>query len=192
MGFEIPLDSDYIDHPKTQHLIKLIGPEADIYPIRLWMWASKYARDGQVKAGWRGVEAACRWSGRPKRLSTALVKSGFLKTDGHTIHDWMEGVGRAIALYEKKKQKQREKYRESVGILPDDLPGSSGRPTEDHQQYSSNPSNPGNPRNPSNPIPPRNPIPSPSGDGGVDSSVTPDGAEPIARRARLKLKGETA
>ena len=151
MGFEIPLDSDYIDHPKTQHLVKLIGPEADIYPIRLWMWASKYARDGVVKAGWRGVEAACRWSGRPKRLTTALVKSGFLKTDGSTIHDWMEGVGRAISLYEKKKQKQREKYRISVGILPNDPPNSSGRQTEDHQTSSPNPSDPDNPSDPEDP-----------------------------------------
>ena len=148
MGFEIPLDSDYIDHPKTQHLLKLIGPEADIYPIRLWVWASKYARDGQVRTGWRGVEAACRWSGRPKRLSRALVKSGFLETDGHTIHDWMGGVGRAIALYERKKQKQREKYRESVGILPEDLSDPSRIPKEDHRQSSPNPSNPSNPSNP--------------------------------------------
>ena len=151
MGFEIPLDSDYIDHPKTQHLLKLIGPEADVYPIRLWTWASKYARDGKVKTGWRGVEAACRWSGRPKRLSRALVTSGFLETDGHTIHDWMNGVGRAIAIYERKKQKQREKYRISVGLPPEDLLDSSGIHTEDHRQSSPNPSNPSNPVNPSDP-----------------------------------------
>ncbi len=158
MGFEIPLDSDYIDHPKTQHLLKLIGPEADIYPIRLWMWASKYARDGQVRAGWRGVEAACRWRGRPKRLSRALVKAGFLevrnevtKTGDLVIHDWMNGVGRAISLYERKKQKQREKYRESVGLPPEDLQDSSDRQTEDHRQSSPNPSNPSDPVNPDNP-----------------------------------------
>jgi hypothetical protein len=151
MGFEIPLDSDYTDHPQTQHLMRLLGKEADVYPIRLWLWASKYARDGKVKSGWRGVEAACRWVGRPKRLSKALVTCGFMESDGETIHDWMDGVGRAITLYELKKKKQRDKYRESVGILPEEIPDSSGIKEEDHRQSSPNPSNPSNSGNPENP-----------------------------------------
>lgn len=134
MGFEIPLDSDYDNHPKTLQLISLIGPEADVYPLRLWMWASKYAREGVVRGGWRQVERACRWSGKPHRLSRALVAAGFVERDEQTIHNWNRGIGRAIALYERKKQKQREKYARRKGILP-----------EDRGQNSPNPENPSNP-----------------------------------------------
>lgn len=135
MGFEIPIDSAYSGHPKTLHLIALTGkPEADAYPIRLWMWAAEYAKDGVVGGGPPQVELACRWRGTPGKLAKALVKAGFMEVDGKTIHDWMEHVGRAIAIYEEKKRIQREKYAASKGINPAVFRKNS--------TYPSNPSNP--------------------------------------------------
>jgi len=48
----------------------------------------------------------------------------------------MDGIGRAITLYEQKKAKQRDNYRKKVGIL--------------QEEFGKNSSNPSNPSNPSN------------------------------------------
>lgn len=121
MGFEIPIDVDYFDHPKTMKLIGILrNQEADIYPLRLWRYAAKYARDGVIKGGSAEIESAVRWRGQPGRLSSALIQVGFVESDGRTIHDWKRGIGRAIFLYEEKKRKQREKYAEEHGILPEE------------------------------------------------------------------------
>lgn len=124
MGFEIPVDVDYFDHPKTMALIGIIGPEADIYPLRLWRWCALYAKEGVVTAGRPQIEGACKWQGKPGALYRALMKAGFVEADGITIHSWLDHVGRAIRLYETKKRKQREKYAAEVnhgtGILPEE------------------------------------------------------------------------
>ncbi len=112
MAFEIPVDVDYFDHPKTVALKGLIGPEADIYPLRLWRWCARFARDGVISGGRVQVESAVHWSGEQGKLHKALVKVGFLDSDGKTIHDWKHWIGRAIFLYEQKKRKQRDRYAE--------------------------------------------------------------------------------
>ena len=146
MGFELSIDSDYFGHPKTLHLISLIGPGADVYPLRLWFWASKYARSGYLGTPSRLVdviEPGIGWKGRGRtkgRLRDALHTAQFLESDGagnYSIHDWNEGIGRQISLYERKKQKQRERYAEERGILP-----------EDHRPSSAYPSNPSKPSKP--------------------------------------------
>ncbi len=145
MAFEIPIDLDYFDHPKALHLIEILRkPEADVYPIRLWRWAAKYARDGVIPADTSVMERGVRWKGKAGVLHAALVTAGFLNKDGLTIHDWQEYVGRAIMLYESKKKKQRDIYdkmrgiipedgRKIVGILPEECRKTSGisRPTPD-------------------------------------------------------------
>jgi hypothetical protein len=121
MGFEMPVDVDYFDHPKTLQLIALVGnKEADIFPLRLWKWCAKYAPKGVVRGGAAAIETACKWRGTPGRLHKALIEAGFVDEDGITVHDWMKGIGRAILIYERKKQKQREKYDREKGILPEE------------------------------------------------------------------------
>jgi len=122
MGFEIPIDVAYWDHRKTVDLMtRLKDKQGDIWPLRLWKWAATNARDGVIRVNPRTLEVALGWPGDrlhpPGRLFQALKCSGFVdvKPDSKnssttTIHDWMEGIGRAIFLYECKKQRQREKY----------------------------------------------------------------------------------
>ncbi len=133
MGFEIPVDVDYFAHPKTLKLIAVLDrAEADIYPLRLWRWAASYARDGRLPGDVRQIEAAIGWRGRSGRLHSALVEAEFIEKDGFTLHSWGDHIGRAIAIYEGKKRKQREKYERSSGILPEESrqnspnPGNSG------------------------------------------------------------------
>ena len=129
MGFEMPTDVDYFNHPKTLKLKAILGrrhQEADIYPLRLWAWAAKYAKSGVIPTGSVTIEAACGWRGVPGRLHAALLAATFLTPDGLAIHDWMAGIGRAILLYDRKKQKQREKYDREKGILPEECGKTSG------------------------------------------------------------------
>jgi hypothetical protein len=126
MGFELPIDADYFTHPKTLKLISILGARADVYPLRVWAWASRYARDGVVEGQHRAIELAAGWKQPVGKLVASLQQAGFIDPDGKTLHDWMNGIGRAILIYERKKQKMRAKYHLSVGILPEDLRKPSG------------------------------------------------------------------
>lgn len=126
MGFEIPIDADYFSHPKTLKLVELLGPRADIYPLRIWAWASRYARDGVVEGQHRAMELAAGWKQPVGKLVAAMQQAGFIDADGKTLHSWMDGIGRAILIYERKKKKMRDKYHSSVGILPEELRKTSG------------------------------------------------------------------
>jgi hypothetical protein len=81
MGFEIPVDVDYFDHPKTKQLMADVGAEADIYPLRLWKWAAAYCKRGDLGPDPRYIEHTMGWEGKGKtrgRLLLALVRWGFL------------------------------------------------------------------------------------------------------------------
>lgn len=142
MGFEIPIDVDFPNHPKSIQLIGILGDRADVYPLRLWMWCAKFAKNGIIKGGADQVEMACAWKGKPGKLHAALIESGFIEHDGFTVHDWQEHAGRKLEQYEKKKRNQREKDRlkkeaeyaadsggpstQSSGSLPAEFRQSSG------------------------------------------------------------------
>jgi hypothetical protein len=142
MGFEIPVDVDYFEHPKTLMLVGLIGPQADVFPLRLWRWCALYARDGVVKGGRAQLESVVKWSGESGQLHKALVKCGFLEKDGKTVHDWHFHIGRSIYLYEQKKLRQRQKY--AAGILPEETGRIPPIPSHPIQDEKSNPPLPPN------------------------------------------------
>ena len=120
MGFEMPVDVDYFEHPKTVDLIGILAdPKADIYPLRLWKYAVKHAKKGEFK-GPGQIEAAVQWTGAPGLLATALRDAGFLEKDRWAIHDWMKGIGLRVAGYENKKAEQRRKYAERNGVRVDE------------------------------------------------------------------------
>ncbi len=110
----VQLDDAYYDHPKTLHLVSLLGQEADGYPPKLWTWAVKYAKQGVLKHP-DLVEVACRWKGDKGKLHNAMMEAGFIEADGVTLHGWMERTGNDIIRYEEKKSRLREKYRNSSG-----------------------------------------------------------------------------
>jgi len=126
----IQLDDDFPGHPKAIRLRHLVGPEAEVYPIRLWCWAAKYARDGVITDPTQ-VEPAAGWTGRKGRLLAALSSAGFIeKTSGKVvIHGWMERTGADIQRYEAKKARQREIFRhgerKNSGILPEEFRNSA-------------------------------------------------------------------
>ena len=118
MSFYVQVDSDYPDHPKTLKLQMLIGPEADCYPVRLWMWAAKFAKNGVIRGGAPLIEAVVKWTGEKGKLHKALMSApegynvGFIERDGITLHDWMNWTGKDIKTYEAKKEANRNAYQE--------------------------------------------------------------------------------
>lgn len=130
MGFELPLDDGYSEHPKTLHLMNILGNKADCYPIRMWCWATKYAKKGKITVTVDAFEAGLKWQGKRGQLHKALVRSGFIEKNGKTIHNWMDRTGRSIALYEAKKRKQREEYALRHGILPEESGKNDANPED--------------------------------------------------------------
>lgn len=103
----LQIEDTYLGHPKTEMLRELVGPEADIYPIRLWDFALKYAIKGTLKSA-DMVEKRVGWKGPPGKLHKALITAGFLEDDGVTIHDWEEYTGRWINAYESRKKEAKD------------------------------------------------------------------------------------
>lgn len=56
----------------------------------------------------------------PARAPAPPTEAELRPNHGFKLHDWGRHIGRAIAIYEEKKRKQREKYHRSVGILPEE------------------------------------------------------------------------
>lgn len=113
MGFELPIDCDYPDHPKALKLIAKLGKRADIFPIRLWLWCAKFAKNGKLDSPAQ-VEEACRWDGKAGILHAAFMEAGIIDRDGLSVHQWMEHGGRKVEAYEAKKAADRGRRRSKV------------------------------------------------------------------------------
>lgn len=110
----VELDVDFFDHPKTVDLRARIGDKnADVYPLRLWTWAAKYARNGFINTAQR-LEYACGWQGDRGVLAEILVETGFLDSvsGGYKIHGWEDRSGNFFQQYERKLVRMREYARQ--------------------------------------------------------------------------------
>ena len=112
----VKVQISYFRHPKTVLLRTTIGKEADVYPIRLWGWATEYATSGVLGGTPEMIEAAAQWVGKPKVLHSALMafppgeQAGFLEADGVTLHNWAKHMGDGINKYENKLKDLRDDY----------------------------------------------------------------------------------
>lgn len=103
-------------HPKTQHLIELLGqtfpklPKSLLWPLAigylelLWHFCAEFAPQGNIgKFSHQRIEAACGWHGPVGKLIECLTTSGWLdvpeehhKPVGLLIHDWCEHADRNV------------------------------------------------------------------------------------------------
>ena len=120
MGFEIPVDSDYFDHPKTLRLKSMLGQEADVYPIRLFAWAAKYAPAGTIVESSPQIEEACKWRNEDGKLYHALVECGFIEEteEGLKIHNWDKYAGYWLQRMSRQKEHKRRRYWEDEAESP--------------------------------------------------------------------------
>ena len=114
---DINIDRGYPAHRKTKRLLGLCGPEADIYPIRLWCYCALYhAADGKmVDYSPAEVEAAVGWRGETGVLLAGLLKVGFLESlnsgqNGYACHDWIEYESHISKFAAKGKAMNDAKY----------------------------------------------------------------------------------
>ncbi len=115
------LDLNYFDHPKTRRLIGILGPMADVLPLRLWAYCAKiHPRDGVLK-GYsedeiNGVIGASRdlLTGPEGTLtaSQALVKVGFLKVtkNGFSCVDWHQHQGHIEAFSRRGRENAAKRW----------------------------------------------------------------------------------
>src|SRR5688572_9781598 len=91
------IDLDYHEHPKTRRLIGLLGPDADVLPLRLWSYVGKYhAKDGKLLGySEHEIEAIVWWRGEPGRCVAALLQERFIHklSNGYRVHDWLDHAG---------------------------------------------------------------------------------------------------
>jgi hypothetical protein len=166
------------DHWKAEELAQELDIPLTVtigHLVCLWLKVIRFKPGGKLIGVSKGtISKWAQWQGDPDQFVNALTKHEWLdklggrgKTLG--VHDW--------EVYTRSYQKaiaDRERKRRARGRgKSEDIPrtGAVDRTRPDQTRTDLDPS-------------------PPDGDGGGDSSVTPPGAEPIARRARLTLEGQ--
>lgn len=119
------IDLNFFEHPKVKRLRGMVGPEAEVYLLRLWAYVGLYfPDDGLLKEhGALEVEGLVNWRGKPQALLQALIKTGFLKktSAGYMIHDWKEHEGHLSAYREKARKAALARWGAKVDINIDTL-----------------------------------------------------------------------
>ena len=112
----LEIDEGYWEHPKTLDLCaRLADDQADAFPPRLWKWACRCARNGQLGAITAyAFERVVRYAPADGKCFEAFLGAGFLDRDDSgevTIHNWMlpGRTGHAIARMEAKADENRQR-----------------------------------------------------------------------------------
>lgn len=124
-----PVTTEYFNSAEAFRLRSAVGPEADVYPIRLWGWCFEHSTDGRVDP--ECVEEICRWRGEPGKLLGALQSEriGFIGSDG-IVRGWTKWAGKFRARAIKKRQdtmdrkdrmkeRKAERQRNAKGTRPE-------------------------------------------------------------------------
>ncbi len=121
---------DFFGHPKTRRLEGLLGKGADVLPIRLWSYCSKYCpADGRLKNLSEGeIESALGWWGKPGEAVEALKKVGFLDHDGNSYasHGWREHQGHLVAFKKRASEAAKARWKRARSIAASNAKTSSG------------------------------------------------------------------
>ncbi|HOW60061.1 MAG TPA: hypothetical protein PLO78_10120 [Candidatus Omnitrophota bacterium] len=110
----IQLQNNLLDHPKLIRLSnKLRAEKAHTLGILsgLWLWASKYAPDGNLsKFEAAEIATGAGWHELPEVLLKALTETSFLdqKDNQLLIHDWDDNGIRCL----KQSRERQKSYRE--------------------------------------------------------------------------------
>lgn len=91
------LDINYFDHIKVKRLVGLLGPGAEILPIKLWAYCAKHC---PVNGSLNGhsieeIEHVMGWNGEKGRAVDSFTKINLLKKikNGYKIHKWEQHEG---------------------------------------------------------------------------------------------------
>ncbi|WP_287827100.1 hypothetical protein [Oscillibacter sp.] len=119
--------------------------ELEIQPVHMmgllisfWMWALDNAPTGDLDGITpRMIARAAQWDGPAEKLSTALIRAGWLDEDGDSgklmIHDWYEYTGKLIDQRQAEKersQRRRAAAAASANGNTDDQQTTAGQPPD--------------------------------------------------------------
>ena len=115
----IQVYSNLADHPKIYALVDRMklrrNSDAVGIVVSLWLWAAKNAPDGDL-SGFpeRAIADAVGYSSSyAEKLCQLLVETRWLDEteNGYALHDWVEYAPAIIDMYEKDKNRTRERVR---------------------------------------------------------------------------------
>lgn len=129
---KINVDCAYLNHPKTRRLKLYLDPQADIYPIRLWIFCAEYFYKEGILLGYSGseIEGILGYTGPAGNLIKALETVGFIKKIGesYAVNDWREHAGfiwdykRAGKEGAKKRWKSKKRKKTKANSPPNSPP----------------------------------------------------------------------
>src|SRR5262249_38664400 len=100
--------------PKTRRLVKRLGRDADVLPIRLWCYVGKhYPSTGELPDHCaEDVEAEVSWRGRRGQAVEAMIEVGLIEKieNGFRVHDWMEWSGHLKSFKERAKKGAKARW----------------------------------------------------------------------------------
>lgn len=113
----LEFDEDFPKHPKSGRLCaSLQHPVAWAYMAKLWCWAKKYQKDGDLTAYEPGeIEFFVDWTLADGKFYAAAVRAGFIdeetdaagKVVSRRLHNWMKRSGGAIKRMEDEATRKR-------------------------------------------------------------------------------------
>ena len=117
------LDLDLEQHPKMQRLIRMVGPDAALYVIRLWVHAAKFFPETGRLDGYSDddLHRVMNWTQKEMNLAEKLRFCNFIRSGkkGPYIHDWSDHAGHLRAFKQRAKsaaKKRWSKYATSNAI----------------------------------------------------------------------------
>lgn len=86
----LKLPVNYFELSRTQELVKLLGPGAEVYPVRIWCHMGKHELGNDLMLPDAQVEAIAGWTGAPGALIGAFLAVKLLvrAKEGFEVHDW--------------------------------------------------------------------------------------------------------
>ena len=117
-GQFVRVDSNFPNHHKTLRIERILGVGKGGHVIYLWLWASLYRPDGDLRGMTDDdVEAASRWSGTAGAFVIAAQQVGFIDgdVDARRIHDWTER-NEYFAQVERRQQDALRAARHRSGV----------------------------------------------------------------------------
>jgi hypothetical protein len=113
----LEIDEDFPTHPKSVRLCAALNnPVAWAYMIKLWSWARKYQKDGDLSAYTpEEIEVAVGWAKVDGKFYAAAVRVGFIDEMEPTgaeviqrwLHNWLARTGGAIRRMDDEATRKR-------------------------------------------------------------------------------------
>ena len=135
----IRLSSEYPRHRKTLRLVRRLGPAAELYPIRLWLWAVEQSPDGSLRDIDAGELASIvGHAGDEQELLAVMLTFGFLEeaADGLRIRSWYEHQG--ILIDRQRRNTERKRVLRNSEGQGSDVPAPSDATNETNERDETN------------------------------------------------------